>query len=220
MSLQTLVLDVQTYVQKNLAQYIEELRKICLIDSYSYYKPGLDEMATFLAARLHKLGVDVSIIEREKWGNDLIGVLHGDGGGNVLLLCHTDTVYAGGTAANRSLRIEGDTIYGPGVCDMKGCILSAICAVEALRAIGYRAFGEIRFLCVSDEEINERHCKDLIKQACQNCQGALVLEAARANGDIVSARKGNAYYTLTAHGRSAHAGVEPEQGRNSIVELA
>src|SRR5205823_4537572 len=56
--------------------------------------------------------------------------------------------------------------------------------------------------------------------ACQGCQGALVLEAARANGDIVCARKGVAWYTLAAHGRSAHAGVEPEKGRNAIVELA
>jgi glutamate carboxypeptidase len=48
----------------------------------------------------------------------------------------------------------------------------------------------------------------------------LVLEAARANGDIVSARKGNAWYTLTAQGRSAHAGVEPEKGRNAILEIA
>ena len=45
-------------------------------------------------------------------------------------------------------------IYGPGVCDMKGCILSAIYALEALVTMGYRSFGEIRFLCVSDEEIH------------------------------------------------------------------
>jgi glutamate carboxypeptidase len=103
---------------------------------------------------------------------------------------------------------------------MKGCILSAIYAIEALLAMGYRSFGEIRFLCVSDEETTNRHCIDLIHQACQDCQGALVLEAARANGDIVSARKGNARYTLTARGRAAHAGVEPEKGRNAIVEIA
>ncbi len=47
-----------------------------------------------------------------------------------------------------------------------------------------------------------------------------MLEAARSNGAIVSARKGNSGYTLIAHGRSAHAGVEPEKGRNAIVELA
>jgi glutamate carboxypeptidase len=59
-----------------------------------------------------------------------------------------------------------------------------------------------------------------MQQVCQECDEAFVLEAARANGDLVSARKGNASYTLTAQGRAAHAGVEPEKGRNAILELA
>jgi glutamate carboxypeptidase len=218
--MESLVLDVEKYVQQRLPQYIEELRTLCAIDSYSYHKSGLDAVARWLAIRLQSLGMEATIIEREKWGNDLFGVLQGDGSGNVLLIGHIDTVYPVGTAAARPLRVEGDTILGPGTCDMKGGVLSAVYAIEALLAIGGRSFGELRLLCVSDEEINERHCEDIMQQACQGCQRALVLEAARANGDIVSARKGNAWYTLTAHGRSAHAGVEPEKGRNAIVELA
>src|SRR5207248_7288719 len=104
---------------------------------------------------------------------------------------------------------------------MKGCLLSAIYAIEAMLALGYRSsFREIRLLCVSDEEITTRHCLDVMERASLGSHGALILEAARSNGDIVSARKGNARYTLTARGRSAHAGVEPEKGRNAIVEIA
>ncbi len=220
MNLQTLILDVEEYVQHRLAQYIEELRELCSVDTYSYHKPGLDEMALLLAARMRGLGMEVSIIEREQWGNDVYGVVHGKDGRNVLLLNHMDTVYPVGTAAARPLWVEGDTIYGPGVCDMKGGVLAGIYAIEALLVQGYRSFGEIRYLCVSDEEINTRHCKDIMQKACRGSHGALVLEAARANGAIVSARKGNAGYTLTARGHSAHAGVEPEKGRNAIVELA
>ena len=220
MDLQSLVSGVEAYTQQHLSHYIEELRELCAIDSDSYHKPGLDEMAARLGARMRNLGMQATIIERADWGNDLFGVLQGKGGGNVLLLGHIDTVYPVGTAAARPLRIEGNTIYGPGVCDMKGCILAAIYAIEALLAMDYRAFGEMRFLCVSDEEINTRHCLDILQTACENAQGALVLEAARSNGDIVSARKGLTYYTLTARGRSAHAGVEPEKGHNAIEELA
>jgi len=103
---------------------------------------------------------------------------------------------------------------------MKGCILAAIYTIEALQALDFHDYGELRFLCVSDEEINTRHCQDIMQRVCQDCQGAFILEAARSNGHIVSARKGNTAYTLTARGRSAHAGVEPEKGRNAIVELA
>lgn len=220
MDLHTLLTGVEAYTQERLSEYIEELRELCSIDSYSYHKSGLDEIALFLAARMRGLGMHASIIERKSWGNDLLGTLHGKGGGNVLLLGHMDTVYPVGIATARPVEIEGDIIYGPGVSDMKGCILSAIYAIEALLAMNYHAFGEIRFLCVSDEEINIRHSQDVMQIACKDAMGALVLEAARSNGDIVSARKGHTWYKLTVNGRSAHAGVEPEKGRNAVIEMA
>ena len=220
MNVQALVLNAEAYTKQRLSRYIDELRELCAIDSYTYHKPGLDEMARLLAARMRGLGMDTTIIENEEWGNDLLGVMHGEGHGNVVLLGHMDTVYPVGTAAERPLRYENDTLYGPGVCDMKGCILAAIYAIEALLEQGYRDFGELRFLCVSDEEITTRHCKETMRLVSQGADGALVLEAARSNGDIVSARKGNSWYTLTARGRSAHAGVEPEKGRNTVVEIA
>src|SRR5437763_9164695 len=110
-------------------------------------------------------------------------------------------------------------MYGPGVIDMKGCILAAIYAIEALMTKGYRSFGEIRLLCVSDEEINTRHCQDLLREGFKGCQAVLTLESARENGNMVSARKGLAAYTLSARGVAAHAGVEPEKGVNAIVEI-
>jgi glutamate carboxypeptidase len=220
MDLRTLLTGVETYTQARLSQYTEELRELCSIDSYSYHKSGLDEMALFLAARMRGLGMHATIIERESWGNDLLGTLLGNGSGNVLLLGHMDTVYPVGIARARPLQIKGDIVTGPGVSDMKGCILSAIYAIEALLAMDYHLFGEIRFLCVSDEEINTRHCQDVMQLACKGADRALVLEAARSNGDVVSARKGHTWYKLSANGRSAHAGVEPEKGRNAVIELA
>ncbi|HEY0753784.1 MAG TPA: M20 family metallopeptidase [Ktedonobacteraceae bacterium] len=215
-----LVLSAEKYVEHRLPHYIEELRELCLIDSNTYYKPGLDEVALYLEDRMRKLGMSTTIIEHEDCGNDLLGTIQGSGTGNVLLLGHMDTVYPVGTAAARPLRVEGDTIYGPGASDMKGCILSALYALEAVFAANCRSFGEIRFLCVSDEEILKRHSLGIIREISQGCQAALVLEAARANGAIVSSRKGNAGYTLKVKGRSAHTGVEPEKGRNAIVELS
>jgi glutamate carboxypeptidase len=216
----SLVAGIETYVQQHLSHYIEELSHLCAIDSGTYYKPGLDEMALYLFSRMRDLGMDTTIIENENWGNDFYGVMHGSGKGKILLLGHIDTVYPIGIAAARPVCVENDTIYGPGVIDMKGCILSAVYAIEALVSMNYNSFGEIRFLCVSDEEISDRHSKETMQKASEGCDGVFVLEAARANGDIVSARKGGSWYTLKAHGHSAHAGVEPEKGRNAILELA
>src|SRR5437764_2587243 len=176
MDLQSVVLGVEAYARQHLSEYIEELQMLCGIEAHSFHKPGLDEVAIYLAARMRGLGMHVSIIERKQYGNDLLGVMHGPGRGNVLLLGHTDTVYPVGTAAARPVRLAGDALVGPGVCDMKGGILSAIYAIEALVARGHHPFRELRFLCVSDEETTKRHCKDVIQQVCQDCQGALVLE--------------------------------------------
>ena len=220
MDVQTLVMDVEQYVGQRLPQYIDALRELCSIDTYSYHKSGIDKMARLLAARMRALGMEVSLIERQQWGNDLYGVAHGQGGGNVLLITHMDTVYPVGTASAHPVLVEDDTVYGPGVSDMKGGILNGLYAIQALLAQGYRPFGEIRVLCVSDEEIPVRHCRDIMLKACRGSQAALVLESARANGALVSARKGGACYTLTARGHAAHAGVEPEKGRNAIIELA
>jgi glutamate carboxypeptidase len=219
-SMPSLTTSIEAYVQQHLARYIEELSYLCAVDSSTYYKSGLDEIALYLFSRMRDLGMDTTIIENENWGNDFYGVMSGQGKGKILLLGHIDTVYPVGIAAARPVRVEGDTIYGPGVIDMKGCVLSAVYALEALMAMNYHSFGEIRFLCVSDEEISDRHSKETMQKASEGCDGVFVLEAARANGDIVSARKGGSWYTLKAHGHSAHAGVEPEKGRNAILELA
>jgi glutamate carboxypeptidase len=60
----------------------------------------------------------------------------------------------------------------------------------------------------------------LIESTAKTCDAALVLEAARESGAIVAARKGVSDYRFEVQGRSAHAGVEPEKGRNAILELA
>ncbi|GCF06518.1 M20 family metallopeptidase [Dictyobacter arantiisoli] len=212
--------QAEVYVQQHLERYLHELSDVCAIDSGTYYKAGIDEVACYFAGRMRGLGMDVTIVENETWGNDIYGVLRGTGKGIIVLLGHMDTVYPVGIAAARPVRIDGNRIYGPGVIDMKGCILAAIYALEALQFIHYQDFAEIRFLCVSDEEISDRHSTNLIETVCKGCHAALVLEAARENGDMVSARKGGAWYKLSAYGHSAHAGVEPEKGSNAIVELA
>jgi glutamate carboxypeptidase len=217
---QVSVRDVEYYVQNHLQHYLKELSDLCAIDSGTYDKAGVDQVALSLQERMRGLGMEVTLYEQEKWGNDLYGILRGNGQGKVTILGHIDTVYPVGTAAIRPVQVQGNKVLGPGVYDMKGCILSAVYAIEALLAQDYHDFGEIHFLCVTDEEIGERHSKSLIWQACQDSQGVLVLEGARENGDLVSARKGGLCYKLIAHGHCAHAGVEPEKGRNAIVELA
>ena len=74
--------------------------------------------------------------------------------------------------------------------------------------------------CNSEEEIGSPASRQLYPQYVRDADAVLVLEAARESGAMVSARKGVGTYKLTVHGKSAHAGVEPDKGANAVLALA
>jgi glutamate carboxypeptidase len=200
--------------------YLDELRTLVSIDSGSQHKAGVDAINDWLEDRLKALGFQVERLGQEEFGDDILALRHGEGQGRILLLGHSDTVFQVGTAAERPMRFQGDKILGPGTCDMKAGLLTGVYALEALREIGFENFGTIAYLCVSDEESPQRHAIPLIRAESAKADAILTLEAARENGDIVTARKAIRWYTIEAFGRSAHAGVEPEKGRSAILALA
>jgi glutamate carboxypeptidase len=114
--------------------------------------------------------------------------------------------------------VRGDRALGPGTSDMKGGLLSGLHALAALQAAGSRPY--ITFIANPDEEIGSIFSSEHIRRLAPQHDAVLVLESARANGDIVSARKGIADLELTFTGRAAHAGVEPEKGRSAILAAA
>jgi glutamate carboxypeptidase len=150
-------------------------------------------------------------------GDLVIGRMPGTGP-RLLLIGHMDTVFDDGTAAARPYRRAGDRALGPGVSDMKGGLLAGLHALAALAETGVRP--SVTFVANPDEEIGSVFSTAFIRRLAAEHHIALVLECARANGDIVSARKGIADLELHVVGRAAHAGVEPEKGRSAILEAA
>ena len=208
------------FFESRLDQYLADLSYLAGIDSGSDDKAGVDRVVDWLQARFHSLGCAAERQPQPLLGDNLIARLRGEGGARILLLGHSDTVYPRGTSADRPVRIDGDRVLGPGTCDMKAGILSGIYALEALIDQGWRDFDVISFLIVSDEETSERGSIPLIEREGANHDVVLTLEAARENGDIVSARKGVRWFTAEARGRAAHAGVEPEKGRSATLAIA
>jgi len=196
------------------------------VDCGSFTKEGVNAIADQCQARFEagRWKVDriphVPTGAEPQLGDLVIGRLDGAGGPHVLMIGHTDTVFEPGTAAERPFRIEGDRATGPGVSDMKGGLLIGFFAVEVLREAGFDGFGSITYICNPDEEIGSPFSRPHIRQAATNADVAFVLEGARENGDVVSARKGVSDFRIEILGRAAHAGVEPERGRSAILEAA
>lgn len=143
--------------------------------------------------------------------------IHWVGGGEpkVLLLGHHDTVHPVGTLDRLPFSVADDVVKGPGVFDMKAGIVQAIYAVSALSD---HSHVEILFTC--DEEIGSHASKALLEERAKACGAVLVLEPSADGGALKIGRKGTGTITLTIEGRASHAGLEPEKGINSLVELA
>jgi glutamate carboxypeptidase len=212
--------SIITYLEQHLDEYVADLRLLSAIDSGTGDKAGVDAVQDWLAERLQRLGFSVERRPQTRWGDDLVGRGQGEGSARVLLLGHADTVYPRGTAALRPVRAVDDKLIGPGTCDMKAGLLTGLYALRALDHVGWRDYEFITFIVVSDEEIEERHSVELLQTEGPRHHAVITLEAARENGDIVSARKATRWYAVEATGKAAHAGVEPEKGRSATLALA
>jgi glutamate carboxypeptidase len=204
--------------------YLADLERLVSIDCGSYTPEGVDEVGRWVTAFLEDLGaeVDVRPDPTGRYGSTVVGTFTGSpGGARVLLIGHMDTVFDPGTAAARPFHIQEGIAHGPGVTDMKSGLLAGLYAVKAiLTEVGGLPFERLTFIANPDEEIGSPSSTPHLRSAAADVDAALVLECARANGDIVSARKGILDTRIAVHGRAAHAGVEPEKGRSAILEAA
>src|SRR5690348_2773891 len=139
----------------------------------------------------------------------------------LLLTGHMDTVFAPDHPFQQTRWLEDGVLNGPGVADMKGGIavmLAALKAVERSSAadrIGYEV------VINSDEEVGSLASAALLAQAARGKRAALTYEpAALPDGTLAGARPGSGNFAIVVHGRSAHAGRNPEDGRNALLAAA
>ena len=215
---------LRAVIGADLPAYLADLERLINIDCGSYTPAGVNEVGRWTAEFLAGLGasIDVRPDPAGRLGDTVVATFDGPAGApRALLIGHLDTVFDPGTAAARPFRIEDGMAYGPGVTDMKDGLLAGLYALKALTAKGGGLpFERLVFVANPDEEIGSPTSTPHIQALASEMDVALVLESARANGDIVSARKGILDLRIEISGRAAHAGVEPEKGRSAILEAA
>src|SRR3954464_16014107 len=139
----------------------------------------------------------------------------------LLLTGHMDTVFAQDHAFQETRWLEDGVLNGPGVADMKGGIAVMLAALKAIEdsphadRIGYEV------VINSDEEVGSLSSAPLLAQAAGGKKSALTYEpAALPDGTLAGARPGSGNFAMVVHGRSAHAGRNPEDGRNALLAAA
>lgn len=185
-------------------------------DTPSLDVEAVDRFAAGLATRLDEYGLHAELVPAGENGLYVHARLGGNGRARVALLCHHDTVFPRGTARARPFRREGDRVFGPGVADMKGGIAVAAHAARLL-ALGVRPFARLELVSAPDEE--PRTVAPATLERLAGFDAVLCLECGRPDHSVVSARKGGRWIHLDATGRPAHAGVDPDAGRNAVVAL-
>ncbi len=205
--------------QQWLPEMVDLLQSLVALESPSTEKAAVDALGTFLAGRLEESGAVVERVPQAKVGDHWIARWGSDGAG-ILLLAHLDTVHPLGTLARFPFRDDGERLYGPGVLDMKASLAIALTALRALRQVGVALRQRVTLLCTSDEEIGSRCSRALIEQLGAQHGAIFVLEPALPDGALKTERKGVGVYRVEVRGRAAHAGANPEDGVNAIVEMA
>ena len=139
----------------------------------------------------------------------------------ILVLSHMDTVHPVGTLASKlTYRREGDRVYGPGIYDMKGGLVLAVEAFRRIAQARRRTKLPITFLFTPDEELSSPVSRRVIEREARGQRYVLVTAPARDGGKVVTERKGIDVFVIRTRGRPAHAGGDPNKGRNAIVAMA
>lgn len=210
---------------------LEDLRLHVGLPTGGFNTGALDEARGLLTERAARLGATVEAVPGDPKPAWLLGgaghaipptaVCHRERGtlGRILIAGHLDTVHdPNGDFRELSIRPDGKTATGPGCVDMKGGLVIAIHALEALEECGIDA--SWTFLLNSDEETGSYHSERALRAEAARHEFGLALEPALPGGELVVERLGSGQFMIECHGRSAHVGRDFAQGVSAVTKLA
>ena len=211
-------LETLAYFQSRQQQMINDLREWVEIESPTSDKTSVDRFGNVVAQRFSQIGMSIHWKEVSDRGNHLI-TRWGSSEKQLLLIGHLDTVWELGTLQRFPCSIDEEIGRGPGIFDMKAGLLIILYALQLLKEQNKHHY-PITMIADSDEEEGSESSRSLIEEEARKSRAAFVLEPSGPNNGLKTKRRGVGRFTITAHGRAAHAGVEPEKGINAIEEIA
>jgi glutamate carboxypeptidase len=138
----------------------------------------------------------------------------------LLLTGHLDTVYPADHPFQALTKLDDNTLNGPGTADMKGGLAIMLAALQAVEASPLASRIGYDVIVNSDEETGSFSSAALLARAARGKHAALTYEPALPDGTLAGARGGTGNFSIVVHGKSAHAGRNPDEGRNALVAAA
>jgi len=198
--------------------YLDDLKTIVNINSYTNNKKGVDEVGEIFESWFEELGFKSNIYKRELIGNHRhYTSKHEKNAKKLLILGHLDTVFPPEKFEDYSE--DEEWIYGPGVCDMKGGNIVALAALRELHSNNID-IKNIDILFVSDEETGSDDSKHLTAKLAQQYDYCFVYEAAGEDMEVVTGRKGVGTFFIDIEGKAAHAGNNYSDGHDANLEAS
>lgn len=194
------------------------------IETPTYHAEEVNKLAATVEAQFEGLGLNMERVPgRDGFGDHVIARTPDweEGKPSILVLSHMDTVHPMGTKEGANpIRREGDSVFGPGIYDMKAGAYLPYYAYRHLQRMGSKPTLPVTFLFVSEEEVGSPTSRAVIEAEAKKAKYVLVTEPARDGGKVVTARKGVGRFEMTITGRPAHSGAQHSDGRSAIREMA
>jgi len=194
------------------------------IETPTYHAAEVNKLADRVEAQYEGLGCAIERVPgKDGFGDHVIARTPDweEGKPAILVLSHMDTVHPMGTKDKENrIRREGDSVFGPGIYDMKAGAHLPYYAYRHLQRLGGKPSLPVTFLYVSEEEVGSPTSRAVIEAEARKAKYVLVTEPARDGGKVVTARKGVGRFEMTVTGRPAHSGAQHGDGRSAIRELA
>lgn len=213
---------------------LDQVQQWAAINSGTGNLAGLRQMASLLADAFAHLPGTVRLCDADPVdsvtaqghiepifrGQNLHVQVRPDAPLRVLLTGHMDTVFPADHPFQTLTWREVGILNGPGTADMKGGIAVMLAALAALETSPLAARIGYDVLINSDEETGSHGSARLITELAAGKAAALTYEPALPDGTLAGARPGSGNFSITLHGRAAHAGRNPEDGRNALLAAA
>jgi glutamate carboxypeptidase len=213
---------------------LDQVQNWSAVNSGSDNLDGLSATAKMLADAFSVLPGDVAFVDPEPvdrvladgsiktvaHGQHLMVTVRPDAPTQLLFTGHMDTVFPADHEFQQLRWLNDEVLNGPGVADMKGGIsvmLAALRAVELSASISRTGY---QILINSDEEVGSPSSAKLIAELAQSKLAALTYEPALPDGTLAGARGGSGNFSVVITGLSAHAGRNPDDGRNALLATA